>query len=218
MYFMDMGFSCRKNAFFQASIKLAHPFPVRTKNLRTRGFLWKVVTPCKQFLPRTSPTSVGAKLDGFVPVGACRRGRGGTSFLIFACACVCVCVFVCFPLGCLVQGGELGWLWSLLMVNLHRGAGSCNWCVVLPLNLRTIAPVNPGELFYSRTAKLPMTGCFRGAGGQEAQSLSVLWHCVVSWIPGKTLRNCRAGQAALWRINPDCLQSENLVIFQELAI
>ena len=24
---MDMGFSCRKNAFFQASIKLTHPFP-----------------------------------------------------------------------------------------------------------------------------------------------------------------------------------------------
>ena len=39
--FMDMGFSCRKNAFFQASIKLTHPFPapeLRTKTLRTRGF------------------------------------------------------------------------------------------------------------------------------------------------------------------------------------
>ena len=39
--FMDMGFSCRKNAFFQASIKLTHPFPapeLRTKILRTRGF------------------------------------------------------------------------------------------------------------------------------------------------------------------------------------
>ena len=41
--FMDMGFSCRKNAFFQASIKLTHPFPapeLRTKILRTRGFFW----------------------------------------------------------------------------------------------------------------------------------------------------------------------------------
>ena len=31
---MDMGFSCRKNAFFQASIKLAQPFPA--PELRTR--------------------------------------------------------------------------------------------------------------------------------------------------------------------------------------
>ena len=27
--FMDMGFSCRKSAFFQASIKLTHPFPAQ---------------------------------------------------------------------------------------------------------------------------------------------------------------------------------------------
>ena len=44
--FMDMGFSCRKNAFFQPSIKLTHPFPapeLRTKILRTlKGFSeWK---------------------------------------------------------------------------------------------------------------------------------------------------------------------------------
>ena len=41
--FMDTGFSCRKNAFFRASIKLARPFPapeLRTKILRTRGFFW----------------------------------------------------------------------------------------------------------------------------------------------------------------------------------
>ena len=41
--FMDMGFSCRTDAFFQASIKLAHPFPapeLRKKILRTRGFFW----------------------------------------------------------------------------------------------------------------------------------------------------------------------------------
>ena len=40
---MDMGFSCRKSAFFQASIKLAQPFPapeLRTRILRTRGFCW----------------------------------------------------------------------------------------------------------------------------------------------------------------------------------
>ena len=38
--FMDMGFSCRKNAFFQASIKLTHPFlapELRTRILWTRG-------------------------------------------------------------------------------------------------------------------------------------------------------------------------------------
>ena len=43
--FMDMGFSCRKNAFFQASIKLTPPFPapeLRTKILRTRGFFWLI--------------------------------------------------------------------------------------------------------------------------------------------------------------------------------
>ena len=37
---MDMGLSCRTDAFFQASIKLTHPFPapeLRTKILRTRG-------------------------------------------------------------------------------------------------------------------------------------------------------------------------------------
>ena len=34
--FMDMGFSCRKNAFFQASIKLAQPFSA--PELQTRGF------------------------------------------------------------------------------------------------------------------------------------------------------------------------------------
>ena len=41
--FVDMGFSCRKNAFFQASIKLAQPFPapeLRTENFTdTRIFL-----------------------------------------------------------------------------------------------------------------------------------------------------------------------------------
>ena len=39
--FYGHGFSCRKNAFFQASIKLAQPFPapeLRTRILRTRGF------------------------------------------------------------------------------------------------------------------------------------------------------------------------------------
>ena len=44
--FMEkMGFSCRKNAFFQASIKLTHPFPapeLRTRILRTRGFFWNL--------------------------------------------------------------------------------------------------------------------------------------------------------------------------------
>ena len=42
--FMDRGFSCRKNAFFQVPIKLAQPFPapeLRTKVLRTRGFFSK---------------------------------------------------------------------------------------------------------------------------------------------------------------------------------
>ena len=41
--FMDMAFSCRKNAFFQAPIKLAQPFlapGLRTRILRTRGFFW----------------------------------------------------------------------------------------------------------------------------------------------------------------------------------
>ena len=41
--FMDMRFSCRENAFFQASIKLTHPFPapeLRTNILRTRGSFW----------------------------------------------------------------------------------------------------------------------------------------------------------------------------------
>ena len=41
--FYGHGFSCRKNAFFQASIKLAQPFPapeLRTRILRTRGFFW----------------------------------------------------------------------------------------------------------------------------------------------------------------------------------
>ena len=41
--FMDLGFSCRKNAFLQAPIKSAQPFPapeLRTKILRTRGFFW----------------------------------------------------------------------------------------------------------------------------------------------------------------------------------
>ena len=41
--FYGHGFSCRKNAFFQVSIKLAHPFPapeLRTRILRTRGFFW----------------------------------------------------------------------------------------------------------------------------------------------------------------------------------
>ena len=33
---MDMGFSCRKNAFFQAPIKLAQPFPA--PELRTTKF------------------------------------------------------------------------------------------------------------------------------------------------------------------------------------
>ena len=44
--FYGHGFSCRKNAFFQVSIKLAHPFPapeLRTRILRTRGFFWKIV-------------------------------------------------------------------------------------------------------------------------------------------------------------------------------
>ena len=39
--FYGHRFSCRKNAFFQVSIKLAHPFPapeLRTRILRTRGF------------------------------------------------------------------------------------------------------------------------------------------------------------------------------------
>ena len=39
--FVDMTFSCRTDAFFQASIKLTHPFPapeLRTKFLQTRGF------------------------------------------------------------------------------------------------------------------------------------------------------------------------------------
>ena len=36
-HFMGMGFSCRKNAFFQAPIKLAQPFgPLRT----LKGFFW----------------------------------------------------------------------------------------------------------------------------------------------------------------------------------
>ena len=37
---MDVGFSCRKNAFFQAPIKLAQPFPapeLRTNNQRRRN-------------------------------------------------------------------------------------------------------------------------------------------------------------------------------------
>ena len=41
--FYGHGFSCRTDAFFQASIKLAQPFPapeLRTKTLRTRGFFW----------------------------------------------------------------------------------------------------------------------------------------------------------------------------------
>ena len=41
--FMDIVFSCRKNAFFQAPIKLAQPFPapeLRTRIFRTRGFFW----------------------------------------------------------------------------------------------------------------------------------------------------------------------------------
>ena len=41
--FYGHGFSCRKNAFFQVSIKLAHPIPapeLRTRILRTRGFFW----------------------------------------------------------------------------------------------------------------------------------------------------------------------------------
>ena len=41
--FYGHGFSCRKNAFFQVSIKLAQPFPapeLRTRILRTRGFFW----------------------------------------------------------------------------------------------------------------------------------------------------------------------------------
>ena len=39
--FYGHGFSCRKNAFFQASIKLTHPFPapeLQTEILRPRGF------------------------------------------------------------------------------------------------------------------------------------------------------------------------------------
>ena len=44
---MDMSFSCRKNAFFQAPIKLAQPFPapeLRTENFTdTRIFLIKNV-------------------------------------------------------------------------------------------------------------------------------------------------------------------------------
>ena len=38
--FMDMVFSCRKDSFFRASIKMAQPFPapeLRTRILRTRG-------------------------------------------------------------------------------------------------------------------------------------------------------------------------------------
>ena len=41
--FYGHGFYCRKNAFFQVSIKLAHPLPapeLRTRILRTRGFFW----------------------------------------------------------------------------------------------------------------------------------------------------------------------------------
>ena len=55
--FMDMAFFLqKKNAFFQAPIKLAQPFPapeLRQKMLRTRGFFWfwviwnsAVVTEC----------------------------------------------------------------------------------------------------------------------------------------------------------------------------
>ena len=53
--FMDMGLSCRKNAFFQASIKLTHPFPapeLRTKILRTRGFFWTEPVCAKPYLGR----------------------------------------------------------------------------------------------------------------------------------------------------------------------
>ena len=41
--FMDMGFPAERTHFFQASIKLAQPFPapeLRTRILRTRGFFW----------------------------------------------------------------------------------------------------------------------------------------------------------------------------------
>ena len=34
---MDMGFSCRKNAFFQAPIKLTHPFPAPDCGLKFYG-------------------------------------------------------------------------------------------------------------------------------------------------------------------------------------
>ena len=45
--FYGHGFSCRTDAFFQTSIKLAQPFPapeLRTKILRTRGLFWIAVS------------------------------------------------------------------------------------------------------------------------------------------------------------------------------
>ena len=56
--FMDMGFSCRKNAFFQAPIKLAQPFPapeLRTNILRTRGFFW-VLLFSSTYVPQITVT------------------------------------------------------------------------------------------------------------------------------------------------------------------
>ena len=47
---MDMGFSCRKNAFFQAPIKLAPPFPAA--ELQTENF-----TDMRIFLKHALPKS-----------------------------------------------------------------------------------------------------------------------------------------------------------------
>ena len=57
--FMDMGFPAERTHFFQASIKLAQPFPapeLRTRILRTRGFFWQVhysTFGCVKQLPYT---------------------------------------------------------------------------------------------------------------------------------------------------------------------
>ena len=83
---MDMGFSCRKNAFFQASIKLAHPFPapeLRTKILRTlKGF--SDLLPGNQRLLKihqnlgARPTGLYSRKGVFLPQVPSRKSLLGT--------------------------------------------------------------------------------------------------------------------------------------------